>query len=218
MTEQTTPDSATEVVAPAVPETATVETPDMAAVVLKPSLMQLMGALLAHPKAPLYFIIAVAIGIVGFVGYKVAPRFMGTPQIVLFDPVRFVNAQRAAASILATRPNADLTLTMTQVAKQAEEVIHAKAGGAVVLIRQAVVVPDGLRDITDDVLKHFGLPTNVPTVNNSAETMSLENLAPTNSSFSAGAINEEYRMELESRARDAAIEQNKKSTQQSLIP
>jgi hypothetical protein len=183
-----------------------------------PSWTQRIIHAFSHPKAPIYFIVAVAVGMAGFVGAKYLPALGGGANVVVFDPVRFVNAQRAAASILATRPNADLTLTMTQVAKQAEAVITEEANGSVVLVRQAVVVPDGLRDITDDVLKRFGLPTNVPTINASASSMTLDNLAPTESAFGSGALNEDYRMELEGRSRDAAIEQEKKTGQAALIP
>jgi hypothetical protein len=186
-----------------------------------PTFGQRLGRLLAHPKAPLVFVAAVVVCTACVIGPKIWPsvfRFPGSPAIVVFDPVKFVNAQRAAASILAAQPNADLSLTMTQVAKQAEAVILEEANGSVVLIRQAVVVPDGLRDITDDVLKRFGLPTNVPTVKNNAAEMTLENLAPTDSAFSPGALREDYRMELETRARDAAREQSKKTGQEALIP
>lgn len=210
MTEQTKPE------APAAPESNPAEQDDTTSTRL--SFGQRMGRYLAHPKAPFYFLGAVVLVVAAFSAVKYAPRGFGSPNIVVFDPVRFVNAQRAAASILAVQQNVDLAFTMTQVAKQAESVIKAEARGAVILIRQAVVVPDDLHDITDAVLKHFDLPTNVPTVTTGVSSMTLENLAPTDSSFGAGALKEDYRMELEGRARDAAIKQEKKSGQDALIP
>lgn len=182
------------------------------------TVLQRLGRLLTHPRAPVVVLIVLAIGAAGFIGHRLFPGLTGRPDIVVFDPVRFVNAQRAAASILATQPNADLSLMMTQVAKSAEAVIQEEARGAVVLIRQAVVVPDNLRDITTDVLNRFGLPTGVPTVTNDIKTMSLENLAPTDSAFSPDALREDYRMELQSKAHEAALEREKQTGQQALIP
>lgn len=178
---------------------------------------QRIRAWLVSPNAPLWAAGIVLLGALGFAGHKHLPSFGPKADIVVFDPVRFLNSQRAAASILSTQPNADLALTMTQVAKKAEAVIIEEANGSVILIKQAVVAPDRLRDITDDVLRRFGLPTNVPTVTN-PPVMSLESLAPTDSSMSSGAIREDYRMELDKRAHEAAQAEQQKSAQERLIP
>jgi len=173
--------------------------------------------LLAHPSAPFWAAAILIAAVAGFLGTKLLPRIGGNQNVVVFDPVRFINAQRAAASILSTQPNADLALTMTQVAKQAEAVILEEADGAVVLVKQAVVVPSNLRDITDDVLNRFNLPTNVPTVTTNP-VLSLENVAPTDSSLSSGAIREDYRMELEKRSAEAARTEAKKSAHEQMVP
>lgn len=110
-----------------------------------------------------------------------------SPGIVTFDPVKFLNAQRAAASILAANPNADLALTITQVATKTDAVIAQHAGGAVVVVRQAVISGTA-RDITDDVLRDFGLPTNVPTITTNTTRSAknaLSDLAPSDLGFSS---------------------------------
>lgn len=212
MTEPVQPESAAEVEAQASLE----QLSDAPAPAATPS-AGLIRKWLGSPNAPLWIAGVVLVAALGFAGYKHLPRIGGAPNVVVFDPVRFINAQRAAASILSTQPNADLALTMTQVAKKAEAVILEEADGAVILVKQAVVAPETLRDITDDVLKRFGLPTKVPTVTVSP-TLSLESLAPTDSSFSPGALREDYRMELEKRSLDAAVAEEKKSAQERLIP
>lgn len=134
-----------------------------------------------------------------------ASVFASRPDVVVFDPVRFLNAQRAAASILASAPNADLALTMTQVAKQAEEVILEEARGSVVLVKQAVVVPEGIPDITDAVLSRFGLPTTVPTVSISPNSAAMEAIAPTDQGFSRAQQEEDARM-AEKQQQDTVLE------------
>lgn len=140
-------------------------------------------------------------------GGLVANHFMGSStgqvmswggqRIVVFDPVKFLNAQRAAASILAARPNPDLAFTMTQVARQAEAVIRDEADGAVVVVKQAVVLTDNrVPDITDAVLRRFGLPTDVPTVDAGVVSEeALESYAPSNTAFSRGRYEEDRHME-----------------------
>ena len=138
-------------------------------------------------------------------------------RVVVFDPVRFMNAQRAAASILAMRPSADLALTMTQVAKQAEAVIRDKADGALVLIKQSVVLTDGIRDITDEVLLHFGLPTAVPTLSTSVE-VAVEELAPTTRMFSVGKQAEDAYLERERTALIEEAKQDARSAHEKVLP
>lgn len=141
----------------------------------------------------------------------------GGQRIVVFDPVRFMNAQRAAASILAMRPSADLALTMTQVAKQAEAVIKEKADGALVLIKQSVVIPEGIPDITDEVLVHFGLPTAVPTVDISIEG-AVEELAPTTSMFSIGKQAEDAYLERDLANIREEARQDARSAHEKVLP
>ncbi len=184
----------------------------------KLSLLSRLGMALSHPRAPL-----VAGGVVlalvgGFLLKQYFPALGGKPNIVVFDPVKFVNAQRAAASILAVSPSADLTLTMTQVAKQSEAVIKEEARGAVVLVKQSVVVPDDLPDITDKVLTRFGLPTKVPTVSTRPGALMLENIAPTDAAFGAGKLREDYRVELDNQAARLAQESAKQAKQTDVLP
>lgn len=180
---------------------------------------RLLGVL-AHPKAPLaagaLLAAALAAGLYLTHSTRLLPGL--GPKVVVFDPVRFTNAQRAAASILAVNPNADLSLTLTQVAKRAESVIQEEADGALVLVKQAVVVPHGIPDITDAVLDRFGLPKEVPTFTTQPGETPLEELAPTDSAFSAGKLREDYRLELQSRSARLAEEQSKKSGQEKLLP
>jgi hypothetical protein len=173
--------------------------------------------MVSHPRAP-FIVGAVALVIAGaYFGRGYLPQ-IGSPNIVVFDPVKFANAQRAAASILAVSPSADLQLTLTQVAKNAEPVIREEAHGAVVLVKQAVVTPEGMPDITDAVLRHFGLPTTVPTVSTEPGKLTLESLAPTDSSYSAGKQAEDYRMELRSRDMQAAQANAKADAQNKVLP
>lgn len=144
------------------------------------------------------------------------PVLTGSPRMVVFDPVKFTNAQRAAASLLVASPNADLTLTMTQVAKHAEAVIREEAGDALILVKQAVVAPEGMVDITDRVIERFGLPTNVPTITTAPNT--LDSLSPTDHAFSKEQLREDYRTELQGRSMRLAEEQQKQSRQNNIIP
>lgn len=181
--------------------------------------MSWLGNLLSHPKAPL---IAGALFFLGaglFVTNKmnVSMPGLGAPSIVVFDPVRFQNAQRAAASILAANPSADISLTLTQVAKHAETVIKEEAGGAIVLVKQAVVAPEGMPDITDAVLERFGLPTSVPTVRTSIGD-DIESVAPTDSAFSEGKLREDYRLEIQQRTQAIQAEILNKTQQERALP
>lgn len=174
----------------------------------------------SHPKAPLaaggLLLLALA-GAWGWHSGVARVPLLGQPAIVVFDPVRFVNAQRAAASFMAMSPSADLSLTMTQVAKQAESVIREEAHGAIVLVKQSVVVPDDLPDITDAVLRRFGLDGNVPTVSTRMGS-ALESVAPTDSAFSPGKLREDYRLELQQRTQQLVTEDRKQDKQQNLVP
>lgn len=155
------------------------------------------------PNAPYIIFTAVVVvaGLFTLNAYK--PNLFkfsfGSPTIVVFDPVKFLNAQRAAAAIMATNPNAEMSLTLTQVAKQAEEVIAEEANGALVLVKQAVVGASQYPDLTDRVLRRFGLETNVPTVT-IKPGLSMSDIAPTDLSMGSGQIREDYRMELKAKA------------------
>lgn len=174
-----------------------------------------IARLLAHPATPLAVGLAIVLAAVAFA----LPRlpFGGGTQIVVFDPVKFINAQRAAASILAMSPSADMTLTLTQVARQSEAVIKEEARGAIVLVKQSVVVPDGLVDITDAVLTRFGLPTEVPTVT-TEPGKALEFVAPSDSAFSPGKAREDLKVELEELTSRRAADKVESNAQRDMIP
>jgi hypothetical protein len=174
-----------------------------------------------HPRAPWVVgaILAAAVALVGVRVWAPSFSFGGTPRVVTFDPVKFANAQRAAASIMMVHPSADQSLTMTEVAKQAEPVIQEEAHGALVLVKQAVVVPQGIPDITDAVLTHFGLPTQVPTVTTDpGNNPPLEDIAPTDSDFGPGRKLEDYHIELQNQEANEALGQSKKDAQSKLVP
>lgn len=194
---------------------------DKAAEASAPSgIFAFISRMVSHPKAP-YAAGAILLLAAAAVFSPVRlSTLVGRPAIVVFDPVRFMNSQRAAASILAAAPreNGDTALMLSQVGKRAEAVILEEARGAVVLVKQAVVAPDGLVDITDAVLDRFGLPKDVPTVNASGDALTLENLAPTDHALGGGALREDYRMELENRATKAAIEAAKRDSQNAVVP
>ncbi|KVP65549.1 hypothetical protein WJ96_04055 [Burkholderia ubonensis] len=193
-----------------------------AAVPEKPSLKERVAGVLAHPKAPLWAgaaILAIAGAAALYLkGPALSVGSFGRPAFVLFDPVRFTNAQRAAASIMAVSPNADTALALTQVAKQAEAVIRQEAHGAVVLVKQAVVAPEGMPDITEAVLERFGLPTNVPTITTNLSDDSLESIAPTDNAFSQGKLREDYRLELEGKRARLAEQQTRQAGQANILP
>lgn len=173
-----------------------------------------------HPKAPWVFVFLVAISL----GYWLNTKYYftsflpgATPRVVVFDPVKFMNAQRAAASILALRPNGDTAFAITQVAKQAENVILEEAQGAIVLVKQAVVVPSSTQDITDRVLRRFDLPTDVPTVNMST-TDTLMDIAPTDYSSSREEASDNYKEELLRRREVVAEKLSSETAQKGAMP
>ena len=175
---------------------------------------------ITHPKTPWVFVLLVATAL----GYWLNTKYHfssflpgSTPRVVVFDPVKFMNAQRAAASILALRPNGDTAFAITQVAKQAENVILEEAQGAIVLVKQAVVVPSSAQDITDRVLKRFDLPTDVPTINMGTAD-SLMDIAPTDYSFSREEASDKYKEELMRRRTSIAEKMSSESAQAGAIP
>jgi hypothetical protein len=86
------------------------------------------------------------------------PEVSQPRQMVTLDVVKLANAERALASKLWNKNAIDLT----SISKRTRQVIQQYAGGRLVIIKQATV-GSHLPDITDDVLRGLGLPTNVPT-------------------------------------------------------
>jgi hypothetical protein len=95
-----------------------------------------------------------------------SPANLQAAQVVVFDVVKYVNAQRAVASGLLgndANVNLDTSTFLLALSKRAKGSILKIAGSeTVVLVRQAVIQGDA-PDITDAVLIDLGLPTDVPT-------------------------------------------------------
>ena len=176
--------------------------------------------MISSPKAPLAFFGALVLGVLLLLGGKYAGNLTLpglSPRVVVFDPVKFMNSQRAAVSVLAVRPNSTLEFSIAQVAKQAEAVILEEAKGAIVLVKQAVVVPTSAVDITDRVLVRFGLPTDVPTMTMN-HSDSLMDVAPSNYSFSPQETSDTYKEELLQRSQRISAEVNGAKSQEGALP
>lgn len=145
---------------------------------------------------------------------------VGGSAIVVFDPVKFANAQRATASLLLKSPTADMSFALTQVAQQAEAVIAEEAHGAIVLVRQAVVLPDQYPDITLAVIRRFGLPENVPTVSTApnAAAQELLEITPTNAAYSAAQADEQVRMDALQQQRMREVGRQNQTAQERTVP
>ena len=104
--------------------------------------------------------LVIVVGLVRF-GH-LAPRTGGPANVVTFDIIRYTNAQRAFASQFLTKKQVDDASLLMDLSKKTRASIAKYAGANTVIIKQAVVQGD-IPDITDDVLKDLGLPTNVPT-------------------------------------------------------
>lgn len=86
-------------------------------------------------------------------------------QVVIVDPIKIANAQRAAAAqIIGESANKDVVLSdVFQVSRRVQAILEEQSKGRTVLVKQAVL-SSNLTDITDDILKAAGLPTNVPSI------------------------------------------------------
>lgn len=102
----------------------------------------------------------------------------GAPTVVTFDVVKYTNSQRAVASAFI-KPGSDIARAnelLLNVPERTRVAIEEIAGeGTLVMVKQAVVQGQ-FADITDDVLKKLGLPTDVPT---SDATAAAIDIAPT---------------------------------------
>ena len=181
---------------------------------------RLIMRLISHPKSPFIFVGLFALLLVYWAhakNYISVPLPGLAPRVVVFDPVKFMNSQRAAASLFSLQPNGDAAFAITQVAKQAENVILEEARGAVILVKQAVVVPTGVEDITDKVLRRFDLPTDVPTINAGLPD-SMLNVAPTDYAFSPEEASDNYKEELLRRRASVAEKISSESAQKGAVP
>lgn len=86
------------------------------------------------------------------------PAISQPQRMVVLDVVKLANAERALASKLWQKNAVDLT----SISQRTRAVIAQEADGRLVIIKQATV-NSHLPDITDQVLRDLGLPTDVPT-------------------------------------------------------
>ena len=100
-----------------------------------------------------------------------------SPRVVVFDIIKYTNAQRAVASkFLGGKNSEEAAPLLIEVGKRTRATITEVAGpGTLVVIRQSILQGEG-RDITDEVLKKLGLPTDVPTADPARYAMDV---APT---------------------------------------
>lgn len=90
-----------------------------------------------------------------------ASPVLGSERVVVFDAVKFANAQRKVAAAFL-RNDMPAVSNPLAVQEETQQVIRAIAGrGTIVLLKQAVLLTD-VPDITDDVLRAMKLPTDVP--------------------------------------------------------
>lgn len=89
---------------------------------------------------------------------------IGAGHVVMFDVVKYTNAQRAVASAFLKDANTDNSTLLLDLSKKTRASIKKIAGSNIVVLKQALVQGD-VKDITDDVLKDLGLPTDVPSQN-----------------------------------------------------
>lgn len=113
-----------------------------------------------------------------------APKYINTgvvqakQEVVVFDVIKFTNAQRLVASKIignADESSEGATLLLS-VSKRTEGVIEKYSEGSVVILKQAVLAGQ-YRDITDDVLKELGLPVDGPSMDPGKLAIDM---APTN--------------------------------------
>lgn len=120
-----------------------------------------------------YLILVAGVAYAAYAAYTHGPRLLASAStsglslrgdVVMIDPVRIVNAQRAVAS-LALAGDSDILADTSVIGRQLERTIQTIAEGRLVIVRQAIVTNHELvPDITDQVLAFLELPTEVPTV------------------------------------------------------
>ena len=85
-------------------------------------------------------------------------------RVVTFDVLKYENAERAQAMKLMGKDGAGAVAPMLDyVTKRLRTAIRAAAGPGTLVVLSQAVVQGQTRDITDQVLKSLGLPTQVPT-------------------------------------------------------
>lgn len=103
---------------------------------------------------------------------------IGTPAVVVFDVIKYANAQRAVASRFIVDKEAanEAAPMLLELSKRTRDVIREAAGPRTLVVLRQAVVQGEMRDITDEVLTRLGLPTDVPTADPSKLVLDI---APT---------------------------------------
>ncbi|MGC8519378.1 MAG: hypothetical protein ACP5P4_12790 [Steroidobacteraceae bacterium] len=85
-------------------------------------------------------------------------------RVVTFDVLKYENAERAAAmKLMGQGGRGSVAPMLSYVSKRLRTAIRRAAGPDTLVVLSQAVVQGQTRDITDQVLKELGLPTNVPT-------------------------------------------------------
>lgn len=116
---------------------------------------------------PWLVITAVVSVVLSLAAYKyMGPRFLA-PRTVVFDIVKYNNAQQRLVGQLLQQKGPEVSeaaVLIKGLSGKARQALEEVAGpSTVVMVRQGVV-SSNVTDITDEVLKKLGLPTDVPTL------------------------------------------------------
>ena len=85
------------------------------------------------------------------------------PRIVTFDSIKYINAQRAIMSKYLKGTEDSAPEVINQLSDRSKTAIRTIAGPNTLVVLKQAVVQGETHDITDEVLKELGLPTDVPT-------------------------------------------------------
>lgn len=111
-------------------------------------------------------VVAIAAAVVLTWGPRLLPSGAGAglPMVVTFDTVKYTNATRAVASqFLKNESSGEAAALLLDLPERVRVSIARIAGPDSVVLLKQTVVQGAMTDITDEVLKDLGLPTNVPT-------------------------------------------------------
>lgn len=142
---------------------------------------------------------------------------IGGNRIVVFDPVKHGNAQRAVAANLIANSGADVddqAMLFKQASSRLRSTIQKIAGNAVVVVKQSVISGE-VEDITDAVLTELGLPLNVPSVD---LVRVLSDVAPTDYTFSIQGDRQIQRLTAQGAQNKALAERMQAQAGSNLVP
>ncbi len=178
-----------------------------------------MGWLRSNWPNVLMGILAIALVVMGAhrMGWLGTQGSVGGNRIVVFDPVKYGNAQRAVAASLIgnSGPDADdQAMLFKQASTRLRGTIQAIAGNAVVVVKQSIISGDVV-DITDAVLVELGLPTNVPSVDLARV---LSDIAPTDYTFSLQGDRQVQRLDAQGAQLKAQADQARALAGSKVVP